>query len=686
MNYNEIKDTFRKQLKRDWVITNGIGGFASQSMLGINTRRYHGLLVAPLTPPARRFLILSKIDESLEIKGERHNLYSNISNGYVTEGYKYLVDFKKEYLPIYTYKVDNVFIKKFICLKYGENTVTILYRISNNTTSLAKLILTPVLNFRDFHQMTTNHYFDMSQEVEDTKVKITLDGNSMNPIYIKDSEGEYKRHEHDQFEHMYYPIEEERGFYAEENHAVPGEYNILIPANTVKDISFICSLEENIDEVNSVNVINEEVSRLSGIVYDAKLINHKMTEEKKELMKQLIIAADNFVVNRPSFNLHTLIAGYPWFLDWGRDSLISFEGLLLLTKRYEIAKEVLLTNIKDIKFGLIPNGYSGYDNRPLYNSADSSLLFFEQVHKFLHYTKNYDFIKERIYPTMIKVIEAYCGKIDVDGNNIYLDDDGLISAGTKNTQITWMDVKVDDKAITPRNGKTVELNALWYNALQIMNELATKFEGKEAAKKYQDLAVKVQQTFLEKFYNEKKKCLFDVLGDSKVRPNQLFALSLSHPVINPDSEIAENMMEVVKEKLLNSYGLKTLASGERGYSDTYEGDTVKRDKSYHQGITWPWLLGLYYDSLNHLVKENKRKKNEYKIELEKFRENVEEVFRQEINENSTIGSISEIYDSKEPFQHRGAYAQAWSVAEILRIIAGEGEKENFIKSALGMKK
>jgi len=223
-----------------------------------------------------------------------------------------------------------------------------------------------------------------------------------------------------------------------------------------------------------------------------------MNDKKLDMLKALILATDNFIVNRPSFGLHTVIAGYPWFLDWGRDSLISFEGLLLLTKRYELAKEVLLTNIRDIKYGLVPNGYSGYDNRPLYNSADSSLLLIEQVYKYLKYTNDNEFIKDEIYPSLVKIMDAYSDRIDVDGDNIYLDkEDNLLSAGTENTQITWMDVKIDNHAITPRNGKTVELNALWYNALKIMARLAEKYENKQLCRKYLEMAEKTKKSFDE---------------------------------------------------------------------------------------------------------------------------------------------------------------------------------------------
>lgn len=672
MKYSDIGQNIKNRLNRDWIITNGIGGFCSQSELGCNTRKYHGLLIAPLTPPARRFLVLSKLDESIETDGRKYNLFTNIANGEISEGFSYLTEFKKEYMPIYTYRVENIIIKKFICMQYGKNTVTVFYKIKNQN-AYSKLTLAPVVNFRDFHTMNTNHTFNIQQSHIGTKVKVILDENSTTPIYMNCSEGKYIKHYDDMFYNMYYPKEEERGFCAQENHCVPGVYNINLDPNEEKDITFVCSLEENIDEIDGIDIINKEVMRLSEVIYDAYIFqNRRMNDESLEALKTLIIASDNFVVNRPSFDLHTIIAGYPWFLDWGRDSLISFEGLLLITRRYDIAKEVLLTNIRDVKFGLVPNGYSGYDNRPLYNSADSSLLLIEQVHKYIKYTNDVEFIQEKIYPTLIKIIESYSTKIDIDGNNIYLDTDNLISAGTEETQITWMDAKVDNKAVTPRNGKTVELNSLWYNALCIMAELAEKFKDKKRSKQYLEMAQKTKKSFIEKFYNEQKKCLYDVLGDEKIRPNQLFALSLSHPIIN-SCKIANHILETVKKELLNKYGLKTLTSDEKGYVDIYEGAPHKRDTSYHQGITWTWLLGLYYDSLKNAIKMEKNKtiRENYEQELKEFVRNTRITFEKEMNERSSIGTISEIYDSIEPYKARGAFAQAWSVSEVLRIISNK---------------
>ena len=669
MKYSDIDENVKRNLKRDWIITNGIGGYSSQSALGCNTRKYHGLLVAPLTPPARRFLILSKLDESIETNGNKYNLYTNIANGDISEGYNYLTDFKKEYLPIFTYRVEGITIKKFICMQYGKNTVVVLYRVINHNAE-TKLTLAPIVNFRDFHTTNTNHHFKAVQNHFGTKLKVVLDDNSENPIYMYCSEGKYLKHINDEFNNMYYPREEERGFTAEENHYVPGVYNINIAANEEKDITFVCSLEENIEEIEGINIINQEVARISEIIYDSNILqNRKMNDTDIEVLKTLVMASDNFIVNRPSFNLHTIIAGYPWFLDWGRDSLISFEGLLLVTKRYDLAKEVLLTNIQDIKFGLVPNGYSGYDNRPLYNSSDSSLLLIEQVYKYLKYTNDTEFV-EQFYPILAKVIEAYSNRIDIDGDNIYLDTDNLISAGTDKTQITWMDAKIGDKVVTPRNGKTVEINALWYNALKIMARFAEMFNEKSVCKKYLEMAEKTKKSFIEKFYNKEREYLLDVLGDYKVRPNQLFAICLSHPIID-DDEIIEQIMSTVKEKLLNNYGLKTLASEEKEYVDIYEGSPYKRDMSYHQGITWPWLLGLYYDALKNELRYAKGniKKDEIEEEIQKLIMTTKMTFEKEMYAKSSIGTISEIYDSKEPYEARGAFAQAWSVAEILRIIA-----------------
>lgn len=662
-------------LKKEWILTNGIGGFSYSTEIGCNTRKYHGLLVAALNPPARRFLILSKLDEALVINNKEHVLYTNMGKSYISEGYKNLAQFEKEYVPIFSYKIKETEIKKLICLEYGKNTVCVYYKIKNGNYK-AKFKIAPIINFRDFHTTNSNHDYKLNQTINNTKIRVIVDDNSYSPIYMYLTDGKYIEHYNDNFKNMYYIEEEKRGFYPEEDLSVPGVYEVELKENEEKDIYFICSLENNIEEIDAKNVISNEIIRINKLVNNSGLINIKKEtdseEDRKyrELVKKYIIATDNFVVDRPNFNLHTIIAGYPWFLDWGRDSMIAFEGILLIPHRYDIAREVLLTFVRDIKFGLVPNGYSGFDNRPLYNSVDASLLLFEQVEKYLRYTGDYKFIYENIYEKLKNIIDSYTTGIDIDDNNIYLDKDNLISSGTEKTQNTWMDAKYLDIPATPRNGKVVEVNALWYNALKILENLALKFENKNISNTYKKMAEKTKQAFNEKFYNKKRKCLYDVLGDGKIRPNQLFALSLSYPVIDCNSEEASNIINVVTSKLLNNYGLKTLAKGEPNYIEVYEGDSFKRDMSYHQGITWPWLLGLYYDSLKNMIKytKNKESKKVYQDKLNSLIINTKKTFIPELDSEGIVGSISELFDSKKPYLPKGALAQAWSVAEVFRII------------------
>ena len=668
------KGDFKDLIQKEWIISNGIGGFAASTVTGANTRKYHGLLVAALTPPARRFLTLSKVDESIEFNGCKYPLYTNICDNYISDGYKNIESFEKKYVPTYNYKIDDIKIQKTISMQYGRNTVVILYKIKNGKHKM-KLSLAPIINYRDFHQVNKETNFELKEKIKGTKVKIIIKGESQTPFYMKCSEGNYIEHHNDIFYRMFYIEEEKRGFDPIENHAIPGRYEIEVNPNEEKEISFVFSLEENIDEIKAEDIIKQEEERLKKIIKNTKLINEKT--EDKELIEDFIITADSFIAYRPSFGLHTIIAGYPWFLDWGRDSLIAFEGLLLKTRRFDIAREVLLTFIRDEKYGLVPNGYSGYDNRPLYNSADASLLLFEQIKKYLNYTKDYKFIKENFYIELKKIIEAYITGIDVDDNNIYMERDGLIHSGTINTQNTWMDVKIGDFAVTPRNGKAVEINSLWYNALKIMEELAKKFETKKAAEIYSELSEKVKKSFNRKFYNSSKKSLYDVLGDDRIRPNQLFSLSLTYQVLNPNGRNAKEILKTVTEELYTKHGLRTLDRKDKQYVATYEGDSYRRDISYHQGITWPWLFGLYNDAYKNVIANTKEGKvrKELLDTYEQFIKNLKATTKTMMYKEGCVLSISELYDSKPPYLPKGAFSQAWSVAEIFRILLDASTEE-----------
>lgn len=659
---------------REWVITNGIGGFSASTDKGMNIRRYHGMLVAPMNPPGLRKLILSKVDETIEIDGNKYNLYTNQTKDSITEGYKYLTKFEKKVIPIYTYKIKNVIVEKSICMVHGKNTVAIVYRVSNQR-SRAKLYLTPLVNFRDFHAETHETNFEYDQKVMQDKVQLDF-GKNNGKINMCVSGSTYKEYNNNIFYGMYYEKEGLRGFDSEENHAVPGTFEIEIMPNEDKEVTFFCSLEndeyghtlEELASLNGTKVIESEIKRIDKQIKQSGL--YETNQDYMDLVKQYIVASDNFIVYRPIAKLHTIIAGYPWFLDWGRDSLIAFEGLLLVTKRFDIAEEVLLTFANNIKEGIIPNGFDEYDGHALYNSADASLLFFEQIQRYLNYTGNYIFVKEKLYLKMEEIIENYIKGTNIDGNNIKFDEKTcLISSGTIDIQNTWMDAKVDGIPVTPRNGEVVEINAMWYNALKIMQALSKRFR-KKSKFKYEELAKTCQESFVNKFYNPHKKCLYDVIGDDKIRPNQIFAISTTYPVLECDGDIAKEVFVTVTKKLLNKYGLKTLAKGEEGYEPVYEGGPKERDSKYHQGITWTWLLGPYSDALENMIKAEKDKnsKKELQNTKEEFRVNVANTFIKEMTKGNTIGSICEIYDSIGSAGGKGAFAQGWSVAEVFRII------------------
>lgn len=674
MKLGKLKLDLKDGLKKEWIITNGIGGFCSSTVIGANTRRYHGLLIASLNPPASRYLILSKLDESISIEDRNYCLYTNICKEYVSDGFKRQESFEKEYFPIFNYKVEDVKIEKKIAMMYGKNTTVVSYKIQNGRQA-SKMTIAPIVNFRDFHSMTTNKNFTLKQNVNATKVCVNFIEENTRPIYMYLSEGKYIDYESDTFKNMYYIKEEQRGFYSEENLAVSGRFEVELQPKEIKEIYFVVSLDENVEKINVPDVFEKEQERLEKIVENSNLIKEKkkytrQEKEQNQVIKDLIITSDSFVIDRPKFESKSIIAGFPWFLDWGRDTFIAFEGILLVTKRFEEAKSVLKTFTKDIKEGLVPNGYAEGTDKPLYNSVDASLLLFEVVNKYLSYTKDYDFVKENLYNILKDIIFNYTKGINLDNNNIYVAEDNLLNSGTKDTQNTWMDAKIGDYVVTPRNGKAVEINALWYNALKTLESLAKRFEDKDTMLKSRNMAKKHKEAFANQFYNKKKKCLYDVIDDDRIRPNQLFALATTYPVLDLTSEEAKNTFETCTSKLLLTHGLRTLARGEDGYVPEYEGDGFKRDMCYHQGPTWPWLLGIYNDAFENIIKAEKDEKANKKLKenYAKFLDDVYVTFKKEIYAEEGICTISEIYNSKLPYTAGGTFSQAWSVSEVLRII------------------
>ena len=623
MKLGKLKLDLKDGLKKEWIITNGIGGFCSTTVIGANTRRYHGLLVASLNPPASRFLVLSKLDESLSIADRNYCLYTNVCKEYVSDGFKRLESFEKDYFPTFNFRVEDIKIEKKITMIYGKNTTVVSYKVENGKQA-SKMTIAPIINFRDFHSMTPNKEFNLVQDINNNKVCIEANESVQKSIYMYLDEGKYTAYNSDTFKNMYYLKEEQRGFESEENLAVTGKYEIEFAPKEIKELNFVVSLDDDVDKIDIQKAFDNEKARIEKIINTAELIKEKkkytrQEKEKNQVIKDLIITSDTFIIDRPKFKTKSIIAGFPWFLDWGRDTFIAFEGLLLVTKRYEDAKSVIRTFLKDIKCGLVPNGYAEGTDEPLYNSVDASLLLFEVVNKYLKYTKDYDFIKYEVYDKLKDIVFNYIKGITLDNNNIYIADDYLLNSGTKDTQNTWMDAKIGNFAVTPRSGKAVEINSLWYNSLKTLESLAKKFEDKETINSVKNLSKKHKEAFIHKFYNPKKKCLYDVLDDDKIRPNQLFALATTYPVLDLTTKEAKETFETCTSKLLLTHGLKTLARGEDGYVADYEGDSFKRDMSYHQGPTWPWLLGIYNDAFENMIKAEKDEKEKKKLQMKRKR-------------------------------------------------------------------
>lgn len=383
----------------------------------------------------------------------------------------------------------------------------------------------------------------------------------------------------------------------------------------------------------------------------------KQAGAKDDFRKQLVLAADQYIVSRGEGQ--TIIAGYPWFSDWGRDTMISLMGLTLATNRPEIAKSILLEFSKHMSEGMLPNRFPDAGELPEYNTVDATLWYFEAVRAYLEKTKDYDFVRKNLY---VKLAETVAWHLRGTRYQIHVDTDGLLYAGTGGVQLTWMDAKIGDLVITPRIGKPVEIQALWYNALKVMADLAERFGDKEDKSKYEAMATAAKQSFNQVFWNEAEQCLFDVVingtRDGSVRPNQIFAVSLHHIMIK--AEKARKVVEKVEAELLTPFGLRSLSPKDPQYCPVYKGSPFERDSAYHQGTVWAWLTGAFVDALRNVSVNGEETETKVREILSHYDDHLSE---------AGLGQISEIFDADPPFVPCGCFAQAWSVAEVLRVLS-----------------
>ena len=634
---------YEEAVQFEWLETNGLGGWASSTIINSNTRRYHGLLVSSTTPPIERMVLVSKIDERLIINNQPFELGVNDFGDAINPmGNQYLTKFTKDLLPEWTYELNGITIKKTICMVQGENTTVVVYTVLKAPNAFT-LELQPFIAARDYHTLQNNKsnlWWDV--EFKDGIFRNHPFEHSPN-IYIAVPDATYEHHPN-WFVHYTYAEEKNRGLDYKEDLMNHGTLSVTLKKG--QSVGIIVSTE-NPKGRDALKLMEQEISRKKALL---------IKEPDNQLLKQLILSADQFIVQRGE-NLKTIIAGYHWFTDWGRDTMISLPGLCLSTGRFDDAKKIIAAFAKSVSMGMLPNRFPDHEEAPEYNNVDGTLWFFIAIYKYFQVTEDSNFVLKELLPVLTDIINwHYKGT----RYNIKVAEDGLLFAGEQGIQLTWMDAKIADWVVTPRMGKPVEVQALWYNALKIYCEFLRLNNQLEEAAKFAAKAAQVKQSFKKIFWNEDGNYLYDVIDrndkpDASLRPNQLFAISLPFALVE-DKE-AKAILKIIEERLYTPVGLRTLPTYDLRYVGVYEGSVFKRDSGYHQGTVWCWLLGAYIDALIKL--KGSKGKTMAKEVIKEFSHHLEE---------ACIGSVSEIFDGDVPQHPKGCIAQAWSVAELLRVI------------------
>jgi len=659
---------FETSIRKEWVLTNGLGGYSSSTVLGINTRKHHGLLVVAFNPPTGRHVLLEKLDEEIIFEDKTLPIHSNeFQQGIFPNGIDYLQKFRLSPFPYFRYNVEGIEIHKRLFMLHGKNALITIYEVFNPHLKSIRFNVFPRLNLRHFHSVTEREKLSWSYVQTPFSNGVFLK-NEKPKIFlaIGTKEGEYKALEK-WIDEILYRTDASRKEKALDDYYQPGKLQFEIAANTWKKFSIV------IVGSNHENEVKEDFMELNrGVENAEKLLKREISRRKQLLdsfyqtyeglnaenwLNWLILAADSFIVFRKSCGTSSVIAGYHWFEDWGRDSLVSLPGLTLVTGRFDEARQILLTFMHYCRKGIVPNRFPDVSGEnPVYNTVDATLWYFNAVLQFLKYTGDFEFVKSNLWEKMKEIIDWHVKGTDY---GIVVEKDGLLAHGP---QLTWMDAVVDRKAVTPRSGKAVEIQALWYNALKTMELLAKRFEGEEKAKVYREMAEKAKGSFLEKFWNSKINCLYDVIhddgtADASLRPNQIIAVALDFSML--DKEKSMHIVNIVWKKLVTPYGLKSLSNDDPRYCGRYVGGWNERNLAYHNGTVWPWLLGPFITAFLKVKGYNE----EWRIYV--YENFLKELFTKHVFE-AGLGTISEIFDGDPPHTPRGCISQAWSIAEPLR--------------------
>lgn len=640
--------------QKEWLLTNGIGGFAASTISGINTRRYHGLLIASLKPPVDRRLILAKLEEEVVIDGRLYILFSSETlGGFSGCGFNHLLEFKRFPFPTYIYQIEDCILEKEIMLVSGQNTVLIRYRLINENERQVRLNILPLVTSRDYHGTTRRNDWPF-KTMQDKKTKATIEAfPGAPPLHLGSDQAQCEKTGFWYF-NIFYELEAARGLDAVEDLFCPIRF--AIESKESLEFWVGASTEQLEIDTSTVQLCRElEINRMQG------LIEHLPTENWS--LKALTLAADSFLVKRSDLQSLTVIAGYPWFADWGRDAMISLPGLTLTTGRFKDFRQVIKTFLTFEKDGLLPNLFPDNPGPPAYNTADAAMWVFWCLFKYFQYTNDLSFLEEH-YPVLVRILENH---MKGTHHGIKMTGDGLITQGETLKALTWMDARVGDEVITPRRGKPVEINALWCFALRFSSFLALQFGDSVNARNFKELAIYSQNSFQEMFWFPTGGYLYDLVNDyerdESIRCNQIIALSLPVRLLSADQE--KQVLRTVWKHLYAGYGLRTLSPSNNQYRGRCIGNQHERDSAYHQGTVWVWPWGHFITALNRIYGANPG--------IQGLTRRLVSPLIAHLNEEC-LGTVSEIFDGDLPHHPRGCFAQAWSVAEVLRITYEEIER------------
>jgi predicted glycogen debranching enzyme len=652
-----IEDTvlrdFEHSSRLEWLETNGLGGWAMSTVSGAHTRRYHGLLVAATRPPVERMVLLSRLDETVRVHGRSIELGSSRFPGAIhPRGFERLVHFERDLFPVFEYDLagvaDGVRLRKTVAAIAGENTVVVRYDVVGSGAADVELELRPFFAVRGYHELgsSARPFRREAMLVDDVLLYRAWDGAPEVHLRVPGAGFEPAPDWWLRFELR---EELERGFDGHEDLFTPGVLRSRFPARG--SLGVVVSTGPVVGR-DAAELLEAERRRRERLL-------ERVPVQTPAWVRTLALASDQFLVRRGERDT-TVIAGYPWFTDWGRDTMISLPGLCLVTRRFDEARGILRAFAGAVDRGVLPNRFQDRGEAPEYNTVDATLWYFVAIHRYLEETGDEPFVRDELLPVLEDILAWHRRGTHHD---IHQDEDGLLYAGEPGVQLTWMDARVGDRVVTPRRGKPVEIQALWYNALRIAADLERRCGRIDESAELAADAERARRRFVELFWNAEARCLYDCIDqrdglapveiDGRVRPNQILALALPFELLDPAR--AEAVLTTVEARLLTPVGLRSLDPRDPEYHARYQGGPAERDGAYHQGPVWSWLLGPLATAMARLRGDQGRR--QALRMLERAAAHLGE---------GCVGSVSEIFDAEAPLVPRGCPAQAWGVAEWLR--------------------